>query len=214
VCKYLLSYARDMEEMEKRILDAAYRVFAEAGFRGATTRRIAEAAGVNEVTLFRRFPTKDALIVAALRHFSDHTITVLAARALPAQPRDVRAELTAYATMVLEGVLASRQAHRTALGEWGHNPALDQYLLLTTAHVYDEVHRYLVRAQEAGLLRDTVDPIVGAQLLLGALLGDALMRDVMPDYFPLTPSATVTAYLDVLLAGLTPAAADTSGDSA
>jgi AcrR family transcriptional regulator len=203
-----------VEETEERILEAAHRVFAEAGFRGATTRRIAEAAGVNEVTLFRRFPTKDALIVAALRHSSDRTIAVLAARALPARPHDVRAELTDYATIVLNGVLASRQAHRTALGEWGHNPSLDQYLLLTTAHVYDEVHRYLARAGDAGLLRNTVDPRVGAQLLLGALLGDALMRDVMPEYFPLEPNATVTAYLDVLLAGLIRAADDTTGDTA
>jgi AcrR family transcriptional regulator len=203
-----------MDETEERILDAATQVFAEAGFRGATTRRIAEAAGVNEVTLFRRFPTKDALIVAALQHSSDRAIAVLAERALPAQPRNVRDDLTAYATIVLEGVLASRQAHRTALGEWGHNPALDQYLLLTTAHVYDEVHRYLARAQAAGLLSAKVDPLVGTQLLLGALLGDALMRDVMPDYFPLTPPATVPAYLDVLLAGLIPTTTDTPGETA
>jgi AcrR family transcriptional regulator len=202
-----------MDETETRLIEAAYRTFAEAGFRGATTRRIAEAAGVNEVTLFRHYPTKDALIVAALRHISERTVAMLSVRALPVQPRDVRTELTEYATIVLDGVLTSRQAHRTALGEWGHNPALDQYLVLTTAHVYDEVHRYLVRAQTAGLLRASIDPLVGTQLVLGALLGDALMRDVMPDYFPLTPVATVTAYLDVLLAGLAPAAADTPGDT-
>jgi hypothetical protein len=56
--------------------------------------------------------------------------------------------------------------------------------------------------------------LVGTQLLLGALLGDALMRDVMSAYFPMTPPATVTAYLNVLLAGLLPPAADASGDTA
>jgi AcrR family transcriptional regulator len=202
-----------MEEMEERILDAAYRVFAEAGFRGATTRRIAEAAGVNEVTLFRRFPTKDVLIVAALRHFSDRMIAALSTRSLPVRPHDVRAELTDYATIILNAILASRQAHRTAIGEWGHNPSLDQYLLLTTTHVYQEVHRYLVRARDAGFLRAEVDPLVGAQLLLGALLADALMRDVMPEQFPLTPAATVPVYLDVLLAGLMLTAADAPGDT-
>lgn len=34
--------------------------------RGATTRRIAERAGVNEVTMFRRFGIKSALIRAAI----------------------------------------------------------------------------------------------------------------------------------------------------
>src|SRR6185503_584002 len=46
----------------QKLLEAAMRVFAESGFRGATTRRIAEAAGVNEVTLFRQFKSKAALI--------------------------------------------------------------------------------------------------------------------------------------------------------
>src|SRR6185503_20484058 len=46
----------------QRLLEAAMRVFAESGFRGATKRRIAEAAGVNEVTLFRQFKSKAALI--------------------------------------------------------------------------------------------------------------------------------------------------------
>ncbi|MGH2587048.1 MAG: TetR/AcrR family transcriptional regulator, partial [Dehalococcoidia bacterium] len=189
----------------------AYQVFAEAGFRGATTRRIAEAANVNEVTVFRRFPNKDALIVAALRHFSDRMIAALASRSLPEQPRDLRAELTDYATMILSAILASHQAHRTAIGEWGHNPSLDQYLLLTTGYVYDEVHRYLVRAQAAGLLRAAVDPLVGTQLLLGALLADAIMRDVMPERFPLSPATTAAAYLDLLLTGLVRSAEDTTG---
>jgi AcrR family transcriptional regulator len=46
--------------------DAALAVLAERGYAGATTRRIAEAAGINEVTLFRRFGDKRQLILAAI----------------------------------------------------------------------------------------------------------------------------------------------------
>src|SRR6202021_191933 len=46
--------------------DAALVVLAERGYAGATTRRIAEAAGINEVTLFRRFGDKRQLILAAI----------------------------------------------------------------------------------------------------------------------------------------------------
>jgi AcrR family transcriptional regulator len=46
--------------------DAALSVLAERGYAGATTRRIAEAAGINEVTLFRRFGDKRQLILAAI----------------------------------------------------------------------------------------------------------------------------------------------------
>src|SRR6187402_2058235 len=48
----------------KRLLDAAFRVCAERGLHRATTREIADAARVNEVTLFRHFGTKEKLIAA------------------------------------------------------------------------------------------------------------------------------------------------------
>ncbi len=48
------------------MFDAALSVLAQQGYRGATTRRIAEAAGINEVTLFRRFGDKRQLILAAI----------------------------------------------------------------------------------------------------------------------------------------------------
>src|SRR3954464_11404404 len=48
----------------QRLLDAAYRVCAERGLQGATTREIADAARVNEVTLFRHFGNKEKLIAA------------------------------------------------------------------------------------------------------------------------------------------------------
>ena len=41
-------------------------MLAQRGYAGATTRRIAEAAGVNEATLFRRFGDKRQLILAAI----------------------------------------------------------------------------------------------------------------------------------------------------
>jgi AcrR family transcriptional regulator len=53
-------------EARSRLLEAALRVFEEVGSRGATTRRIAAEAGVNEVTLFRLFGSKAALLSAAL----------------------------------------------------------------------------------------------------------------------------------------------------
>lgn len=48
-------------ETEKKILDAALDLFAEKGYNGATTRVIAENAGVSELTLFRKFKTKKNL---------------------------------------------------------------------------------------------------------------------------------------------------------
>lgn len=55
-----------MEDTEQRILDAALRVFASEGYTGATTRKIAEEANVAEVTLFRKFKSKENLLKEVL----------------------------------------------------------------------------------------------------------------------------------------------------
>ncbi|MDA2804744.1 TetR/AcrR family transcriptional regulator [Nocardiopsis suaedae] len=43
---------------------AALELFTEDGYDAASTARIAERAGVSEMTLFRHFPSKDALLLA------------------------------------------------------------------------------------------------------------------------------------------------------
>lgn len=52
-----------------KILDAAARVFAEAGYEGATTNRIAEVAGVSVGSLYQFFPNKGALLHALQREW-------------------------------------------------------------------------------------------------------------------------------------------------
>ena len=55
-----------LAQRRRQLIDAARRVFAERGFRGATTRQIAAAAGVTEALIFQHFPDKDALYAAIL----------------------------------------------------------------------------------------------------------------------------------------------------
>jgi AcrR family transcriptional regulator len=50
--------ARDRRQ---QILEVASGIFARKGYDGATTREIADEAGVNEALLFRHFPTKENL---------------------------------------------------------------------------------------------------------------------------------------------------------
>ena len=55
-----------LSERRRQLIDAARRVFAEHGFRGATTRQIAAEAGVTEALIFQHFPDKDSLYAAIL----------------------------------------------------------------------------------------------------------------------------------------------------
>jgi AcrR family transcriptional regulator len=53
------------------ILDAVADTIVSHGYAGATTLQIAEAAGVNEATLFRRFGSKPRLVLAAVQREVD-----------------------------------------------------------------------------------------------------------------------------------------------
>src|ERR1051325_7500766 len=86
---HLSSAAMDIRE---RILQAAARVYAQHGFRGATTRLIAIEAGVNEVSLFRTFGSKAALFEAMMHSHS----ASLPVPELPEQPVDPQAELVPW----------------------------------------------------------------------------------------------------------------------
>ena len=55
------------DQRRQHFIDAALHLFSTRGFRGTTTKAIAEAVGVSEALLFRYFPTKADLYGAILR---------------------------------------------------------------------------------------------------------------------------------------------------
>ena len=56
------------EERRLQILAVAVSLFSNRGFRGTTTKEIAQAAGVSEAMVFRHFATKEELYAAILDH--------------------------------------------------------------------------------------------------------------------------------------------------
>lgn len=54
----------------EKMIRAAIELFRQKGFKGTTTKKVAQMAGVNEVTLFRHFKNKHGLMEAAIDFFS------------------------------------------------------------------------------------------------------------------------------------------------
>jgi len=103
----------------QRLLDAAARVFARDGLTGATTRAIADEAGVNEVTLFRHFQSKDRLIAAVIgENFGPKSAS--AHVALPAVTADFRTDLIGLAACYETHLTENLSLVRTLIGESHH----------------------------------------------------------------------------------------------
>ncbi|WP_410639093.1 TetR/AcrR family transcriptional regulator [Amycolatopsis sp. lyj-346] len=61
-------------ELEEAILRAAAAELAEAGYPGLTMERVAQRAGTNKNAIYRRWPNRAALGVAAYRHLAGDTL--------------------------------------------------------------------------------------------------------------------------------------------
>jgi AcrR family transcriptional regulator len=185
------------EPTRQQLLDAAARVYAEAGFRGATTRRIADEAGVNEVTLFRLFGSKAALIKEAIigRFRPD------LAAALPEVPKDPQAELTAWAESDHHFLCECRGMIRTTMAEIHTDPDNGKRVAENPVENFQVLHAYVERLAKHRFIPSAKDAAPASAMLMGTLFADAMGRDFMPEMFPPVDKAPAT-YVRLFLRAL------------
>src|ERR1700731_4692469 len=58
-------------DIERRVIAAALSVYGEAGWAGFSLDRVARRAPVGKAALYRRWPTKEDLLLAALEHLPE-----------------------------------------------------------------------------------------------------------------------------------------------
>ena len=61
-------------EADQAILRAAVELFIECGVQGSSIERIARRAGVTRATVYRRWPTKEALLIEALKQYREQAL--------------------------------------------------------------------------------------------------------------------------------------------
>lgn len=166
------------DRTRQRLLDATAALVAEHGYPNVTTRRIAQAAGVAEGTLYRHYPDKTTLFFAAVAH--RHTAEFDRIAALPdrAGHGDLTANLLDALTTLARlrsdllplelAVLAdptlarSRSAHLVSPPRAG-------------ADVPAHLAQYLAAEQRLGRIDPDVDTGAAAITLLATLFGLAVL---------------------------------------
>lgn len=185
-------------DVKERLLEAAAKLYAEAGYRGATTRRIAQEAGVNELTLFRHFGSKAELLHSAIGSCQEGTLDL----GLPFEPGDPVREIEEWAAQRLANIRQHSGLIRTALGEIQEHPDLIRPSEHPMACSGDHLSRYLGKLRALGVTRVAFDPRAAATMFLSTLFVDALMRDVMPGLFGEDPEADLAEYVRTFLRGI------------
>lgn len=182
----------------KNLLDVAGQLFAELGWRGTTTRRIAERAGVNEVTLFRNFGSKGSLLLEAVKCQAEHTMHAQ----LPAEPTDPRSELIAWATVQHKHLGERSSLIRTCLAEFEEHPELTPVASRGSERTMADLLRYLRLARAKGLIGPTGSLEVATQMLMNSIFLNAITRDVLPGHGLIAPDKVIDAYVEHTLRAL------------
>jgi AcrR family transcriptional regulator len=190
----------DLEARRKaQILETAARVFATYGFANTQVQTIANHIGVGNGTVYRYFPTKDQLFLAAVE------------RGL----KELEAEMDAVLSQPLDPGEVMRLAIRTYLGFFHRRPEMAELFIQERA-AFPHHHRplYFVtkddemeckhqaffnRLVESGVIR----PIPKERFF--SVIGDLLYGTILTNLLtsrPNDPDAQAADVLDVILNGL------------
>ena len=136
-----------------RLLSAALAVFAEHGADDASLEEIARRAGVGIGTLYRHFPTRQALLEAVYRD----QVEALRARADELRESDSPADALAAWLRALVSFSSTKHSLTSALLE---TLGKDSELLSSCSMVIcGAAETLLTRAQQAGVVRADADPL-------------------------------------------------------
>lgn len=159
---------------KERILVAALKIFSQRGL-AATTKEIAREAGVNEITLFRHFESKQNLVAAVtldmLRHQAESLERIDLAN--PDLQRDVTRIAKAYDRSVsrymgfIRALIA--QPAKPELKDRIASEAIDSFR--------SRFRDYLELARNRGLVRD-IGFAAAIDAFIGMLFTGALRRDL------------------------------------
>ncbi|MEJ2487439.1 MAG: TetR/AcrR family transcriptional regulator [Anaerolineales bacterium] len=175
---------------DKAVFRAALDALAAFGYESATTRNIAEAAGIHEATLFRKYGSKLNLIELAIKaHFLDVPL------ARVAYTGDLHADLLS----IIEAYQRTSELVGNILPilliEIPRNPEIKNLLDVPWENV-DRIGRILEQYQEKHLLNQ--EPVLNT---ISVLIGPLMVRNLIKETYmglpipPIDPQIYVEDFL-------------------
>ena len=196
------------QERRRLIVRVAVKLFSQRGFRGTTTKEIAQAAGISEAIIFRHFATKDELYSAILDHVAceggmdDPAVVVADA----IQRKDDRAVFEGLAFHALQHHDDDTEFHRLLLyaALEGHELA-HMFWERTVKRFYEFLCAYIVERQRDGIMRD-VEPRVIVRTFIGTIIHHSLnntLWDPQRLLLDISNEEAARRFTDILLKGIT-----------
>jgi AcrR family transcriptional regulator len=154
---------------ETKIFSAALDILVSHGYEGATTQKIADIAGVNEVTLFRKYGSKAGLFEKVVEHQLSDT---------PLNKLVYSGELEADLLAIVEAYVETNQTHGNIIPllliEMPRNPDLQGSFSTPWKNIQTILH-IIQKYQEQGQLKNE-PPLASLSALIGPVLVSQMIR--------------------------------------
>ena len=178
------------ERVVRDVLLAAVAELARSGYVGLRVEDVAERAGVNKTTVYRRWPTKGDLVAAAVRVLAGHHEPLPDTGSLRADLIEMLCRALAF-VRTAEGRLITR-----LIASEGADPDVERLGRTLREGIMAQRRKLIVRAQERGELPHALD----GSLIIDAIFAPALAR-VQRRGEEVDP-ATASAFVDLVLTGV------------
>jgi AcrR family transcriptional regulator len=185
----------------QRILDAALQLFSEKGYEGTTTREISERAGVNEVTIFRHFGSKEALFREGIQQFS--VLSILTDELSSRMTGNLREDLLLFSRAYMEKTMEYRECIRIAMLEAPKNAELARLVSQIPVRIAGFLEDYFLRLHADGKLPRKNFGLL-ARMLNSLLFQYVYMKlQRMDDILRTTQEGWIEASVGLVVQGLT-----------
>jgi len=186
-------------QAHQAIIDATLELLAEEGFQGLSIEAVAARAGVGKTTIYRRWPSKDELVMEALRHVQIDVPVM--------DTGNFRNDLAALLKTVYQGLMAHPPPFLGKLalkfiGEYQTNPEIFRDAL--TQLVFPRFQRFfhmVEQAQTREEIRGDLDPELVMDLVVGSLYFHWVMRTLMPTSST-SPVDWIEQVIDAIMQGI------------
>ena len=195
------------EDRRRQILQVAMRLFSQHGFRGTTTKEIAQAAGVSEAMVFRHFANKEELYTAIIDHKACVDNIQCPSDIVPdaLARKDDRAVFTGLALAMMR-----HHEHDTEFLRLLTHSALEGHVLAgmfwdrNVRGMYDFLSSYIRERQRDGAMRD-IDPMIVVRGFLGMVIHHSLnnlLWDPRRRLLDITNERAAAEFTEILLRGI------------
>lgn len=202
---------------EVRILDAALKVFASEGFTGATTRRIADEANVAEVTIFRKFQSKENLLKEVMiKNRPD--ISELDFLFSLENNNDITADLSILGRKIAKDLIDKKKDSKNRMfmfmlfEEGRRRPEVARMLTSVFAMYLSRLSQYFDLQIQNGKLRD-INSHSAALFFMGYFVHTSLVRGVVDDAFVGNIEQEVERFTDIFTHGILNTGNKQTGDN-